>query len=83
MPNADGIRNTRHFAIYSLGFMEGSLRFIVRFWYTNLGSEGLQVPIFWISEFGPFLAKQVQSLGFLEEFERIQSSVLVDEPGFE
>ena len=33
--------------------------------------------------FGPFLAKQVQSSGFLEGFEWVRSSVLRDEPGFE
>ena len=33
--------------------------------------------------FGPFLAEQVQSSGFLEGFERVQISVLVGEPGFE
>ena len=32
--------------------------------------------------FGPFLAEQVQSSGFLELFERVQSSVLVNQPGF-
>ena len=31
---------------------------------------------------GPFRAEQVQSLGFLEGFERVRNSVLVDEPGF-
>ena len=38
------------------------------------------------SEFGPgfglFLAKQVRSLGFLDGFELVRCSVLVDEPGF-
>ena len=33
--------------------------------------------------FGPFLAKHVQSSGFLEGFQRVRSSVLVDKPGFE
>ena len=32
----------------SLGFMEGSLRFIIQFWYTKLGLEGFHVPILWI-----------------------------------
>ena len=39
------------------------------------------------SRIGPgfdlFLAKQVRRLGFLEEFEWVQSSVLVDEARFE
>ena len=33
--------------------------------------------------FGLFLAEQVRSSGFLEEFECVWGSVLVDEPGFE
>ena len=33
--------------------------------------------------FGSFLAEQVRSSGFLEGFQRVQSSVLVDESGFE
>ena len=35
------------------------------------------------SGFGPFLAKQVWSSGFLEGFERVRCSVLVEESGFE
>ena len=33
-------------------------------------------------EFSPLLAEQIRSLGFLEGFEWVQSSVMVDEPGF-
>ena len=33
--------------------------------------------------FGPFLAKQVRSLGSLKGLNWVRSSVLVDEPGFE
>ena len=36
-----------------------------------------------ISRFGPFLAEQVRSSGFLEGFKRVRISFLVDEPGFE
>ena len=32
--------------------------------------------------FDPFLSKQVQNSGFLEGFERVQSSVLMDKTGF-
>ena len=35
------------------------------------------------SGFGLFLVENVQSLGVLEGFERVPSSVLVDEPRFE
>ena len=65
--------------------MEDSGWFVVWFWVDEPWvRKGLK---FGFSRFGPgfgpFLAEQVQSLGFLEGFERVQSLVLLDEPGFE
>ena len=37
----------------------------------------------WAWDWLPFLAEHVQSSDFLERFERVRSSVLEDEPGFE
>ena len=55
---------------------------------SNLVSVLLDEPGFSFSRFGPefglFLAKQIQSSsGFLKGLEWVQSSVLVDKPGFE
>ena len=48
----------------SLGILEGSDGFIVRIWYMNLGSRfGFSIHR---PGFTPFLAEQVQILGFLE-----------------
>ena len=54
-----------------------------RFWSTNLGSEEFNFSFSGFGPgFGPFLAKHVQSSGFLEWFESVRISVLVDESGF-
>ena len=34
--------------VQSLGFLDGSGGFVVRFWLTNLGLEGFEVRVFWI-----------------------------------
>ena len=58
--------------------------FIVRFDLTNLGSEGFKVRLLqiwvWVR---PISDQKSSKFGHFEGFERVRSSVLVDEPGFE